>query len=226
MIYKLERGVIMDIVYEHRTYGYGRVSTKGQSEERQIESLIKYVPDARNIYIDKKSGKDFERVEYLAMKKEIRPGDTLYIHELDRLGRNKQLILDELKYYKEKRVVVKILNIPSTLTDYSSLKNDELQRSLMETMNNVIIEVMAIMAEQERINIVKRTREGIAVARQKGKRLGRPPVTLPDTWDADMQAWREGKVSAVSLYRDKYKISKTVFYKLVKECYINGKFNH
>ena len=226
MIYKLERGVIMDIVYEHRTYGYGRVSTKGQSEERQIESLIKYVPDARNIYIDKKSGKDFERVEYLAMKKEIRPGDTLYIHELDRLGRNKQLILDELKYYKEKRVIVKILNIPSTLTDYSSLKNDELQRSLMETMNNVIIEVMAIMAEQERINIVKRTREGIAVARQKGKRLGRPPVTLPDTWDADMQAWREGKVSAVSLYRDKYKISKTVFYKLVKECYINGKFNH
>ena len=216
----------MDIVYEHRTYGYGRVSTRGQSEERQIESLIKYVPDARNIYIDKKSGKDFERVEYLAMKKEIRPGDTLYIHELDRLGRNKQLILDELKYYKEKRVVVKILNIPSTLTDYSSLKNDELQRSLMETMNNVIIEVMAIMAEQERINIVKRTREGIAVARQKGKRLGRPPVTLPDTWDADMQAWREGKVSAVSLYRDKYKISKTVFYKLVKECYINGKFNH
>ena len=216
----------MDIVYEHRTYGYGRVSTKGQSEERQIESLIKYVPDARNIYIDKKSGKDFERVEYLAMKKEIRPGDTLYIHELDRLGRNKQLILDELKYYKEKRVVVKILNIPSTLTDYSSLKNDELQRSLMETMNNVIIEVMAIMAEQERINIVKRTREGIAVARQKGKRLGRPPVTLPDTWDADMQAWREGKVSAVSLYRDKYKISKTVFYKLVKEYYINGKFNH
>ena len=226
MIYKLERGVIMDIVYEHRTYGYGRVSTRGQSEERQIESLIKYVPDVRNIYIDKKSGKDFERVEYLAMKKEIRPGDTLYIHELDRLGRNKQLILDELKYYKEKRVVVKILNIPSTLTDYSSLKNDELQRSLMETMNNVIIEVMAIMAEQERINIVKRTREGIAVARQKGKRLGRPPVTLPDTWDADMQAWREGKVSAVSLYRDKYKISKTVFYKLVKECYINGKFNH
>ena len=216
----------MDIVYEHRTYGYGRVSTKGQSEERQIESLIKYVPDARNIYIDKKSGKDFERVEYLAMKKEIRPGDTLYIHELDRLGRNKQLILDELKYYKEKRVVVKILNIPSTITDYSSLKNDELQRSLMETMNNVIIEVMAIMAEQERINIVKRTREGIAVARQKGKRLGRPPVTLPDTWDADMQAWREGKVSAVSLYRDKYKISKTVFYKLVKEYYINGKFNH
>ena len=216
----------MDIVYEHRTYGYGRVSTRGQSEERQIESLIKYVPDARNIYIDKKSGKDFERVEYLAMKKEIRPGDTLYIHELDRLGRNKQLILDELKYYKEKRVVVKILNIPSTLTDYSSLKNDELQRSLMETMNNVIIEVMAIMAEQERINIVKRTREGIAVARQKGKRLGRPPVTLPDTWDADMQAWREGKVSAVSLYRDKYKISKTVFYKLVKEYYINGKFNH
>ena len=226
MIYKLERGVIMDIVYEHRTYGYGRVSTRGQSEERQIESLIKYVPDARNIYIDKKSGKDFERVEYLAMKKEIRPGDTLYIHELDRLGRNKQLILDELKYYKEKRVIVKILNIPSTLTDYSSLKNDELQRSLMETMNNVIIEVMAIMAEQERINIVKRTREGIAVARQKGKRLGRPPVTLPDTWDADMQAWREGKVSAVSLYRDKYKISKTVFYKLVKEYYINGKFNH
>ena len=216
----------MAIVYEHRTYGYGRVSTKGQSEERQIESLMKYVPDVRNIYIDKKSGKDFEREQYNLMKGQIRPGDTLYIHELDRLGRNKVLILQELEYYRDHKVVVRILNVPSTLTDYSNLGDDTLQRSLIEAMNKMLIEVLAIMAEQERINIVKRTREGIAVARQKGKRLGRPPVTLPDTWDADMQAWREGKVSAVSLYRDKYKISKTVFYKLVKEYYINGKFNH
>lgn len=203
--------------YEFRTYGYGRVSTKEQNEERQKESLKRYVPDERNIYIDKKSGKDFDREEYQTLKGQVRRGDTLYIHELDRLGRNKKMILEELKFFRKKGVVVRILNVPSTLVDYSSLgKDDSLQRSLLEAMNKMLIEVLSIMAEQERLNIVKRTREGLEVARAKGKRFGRPPLQKPETWDEDMKEWQNGSISAVSLYRDKYKISKSAFYQLVR----------
>ena len=171
--------------YEFRVYGYGRVSTKEQNEERQKDSLKRYVPDERNIYIDKKSGKDMDREQYQLLKGQVRRGDTLYIHELDRLGRNKKLILEELKWFQEKGVVVRILNVPSTLTDYSALGNDTLQRSLLEAMNKMLIEVLAIMAEQERVNIVKRTKEGLEVARAKGKRFGRPPLQKPETWDED-----------------------------------------
>ena len=203
--------------YEFRVYGYGRVSTKEQNEERQKESLKRYVPDERNIYIDKKSGKDFDREEYQTLKGQVRRGDTLYIHELDRLGRNKKMILEELKFFRKKGVVVRILNVPSTLVDYSSLgKDDSLQRSLLEAMNKMLIEVLSIMAEQERLNIVKRTREGLEVARAKGKRFGRPPLQKPETWDEDMKEWQNGSVSAVSLYRDKYKMSKSAFYQLVR----------
>ena len=92
-------GVLLMVDYEFRTYGYGRVSTKEQNEERQKESLKRYVPDERNIYIDKKSGKDFDREEYQTLKGQVRRGDTLYIHELDRLGRNKKMILEELKFF-------------------------------------------------------------------------------------------------------------------------------
>ena len=194
--------------YEFRVYGYGRVSTKEQNEERH--------PDERNIYIDKKSGKDMDREQYQLLKGQVRRGDTLYIHELDRLGRNKKLILEELKWFQEKGVVVRILNVPSTLTDYSALGNDTLQRSLLEAMNKMLIEVLAIMAEQERVNIVKRTKEGLEVARAKGKRFGRPPLQKPETWDEDMKEWQNGSISAVSLYRDKYKISKSAFYQLVR----------
>ena len=202
--------------YEFRVYGYGRVSTKEQNEERQKESLKRYVPDERNIYIDKKSGKDMDREQYQLLKGQVRRGDTLYIHELDRLGRNKKLILEELKWFQEKGVVVRILNVPSTLTDYSALGNDTLQRSLLEAMNKMLIEVLAIMAEQERVNIVKRTKEGLEVARAKGKRFGRPPLVKPETWEEDMQNWRNGSISAVSLYRDKYQMSKSAFYQLVR----------
>ena len=129
---------------------------------------------------------------------------------------DKKLILQELKWFQEHGVVVRILNVPSTLADYSALGDGSLQRSLLEAMNKMLIEVLAIMAEQERLNIVKRTREGLEVARAKGKRFGRPPLVKPETWEEDMQNWRNGSVSAVSLYRDKYRMSKSAFYQLVR----------
>ena len=201
---------------ENIILGYGRVSSKDQNPDRQIESLKRYVPNVRDIYIDKKSGKDFEREEYKKMKDRLRAGDTVYIHEFDRLGRNKEQILAELKDFKERGVTVRILNVPSTLSDFSALGNDDLQRSLIIAMNNMLIEVLAIMAENERKTILRRQREGLEAAKKKGVKLGRPAVKKPISWDEDMAAWAAGSVTAVSLYRDKYKISKSAFYKLVK----------
>ena len=201
---------------ENIILGYGRVSSKDQNPDRQIESLKRYVPNERDIYIDKKSGKDFEREEYKKMKDRLRAGDTVYIHEFDRLGRNKEQILAELKDFKDRGVSVRILNVPSTLSDFSALGNDDLQKALIAAMNNLLIEVLAIMAENERKTILRRQREGLEAAKKKGVKLGRPSVKKPASWDEDMAAWAAGSVSAVSLYRDKYKISKSAFYKLVK----------
>lgn len=201
---------------ENIILGYGRVSSKDQNPDRQIESLKRYVPNERDIYIDKKSGKDFEREEYKKMKDRLRAGDTVYIHEFDRLGRNKEQILAELKDFKERGVTVRILNVPSTLSDFSALGNDDLQKALITAMNNMLIEVLAIMAENERKTILRRQREGLEAAKKKGVKLGRPAVKKPISWDEDMAAWAAGSVTAVSLYRDKYKISKSAFYKLVK----------
>ena len=201
---------------ENIILGYGRVSSKDQNPDRQIESLKRYVPNERDIYIDKKSGKDFEREEYKKMKDRLRAGDTVYIHEFDRLGRNKEQILAELKDFKDRGVSVRILNVPSTLSDFSALGNDDLQKALIAAMNNLLIEVLAIMAENERKTILRRQREGLEAAKKKGVKLGRPAVKKPISWDEDMAAWAAGSVTAVSLYRDKYKISKSAFYKLVK----------
>lgn len=201
---------------ENIILGYGRVSSKDQNPDRQIESLKRYVPNVRDIYIDKKSGKDFEREEYKKMKDRLRAGDTVYIHEFDRLGRNKEQILAELKDFKERGVTVRILNVPSTLSDFSALGNDDLQKALITAMNNMLIEVLAIMAENERKTILRRQREGLESAKKKGVKLGRPSVKKPITWDEDMKAWAAGNVTAVALYRDKYKMSKSAFYKLVK----------
>ena len=202
---------------ENIILGYGRVSSKDQNPDRQIESLKRYVPNERDIYIDKKSGKDFEREEYKKMKDRLRAGDTVYIHEFDRLGRNKEQILAELKDFKERGVTVRILNVPSTLSDFSALGNDDLQKALITAMNNMLIEVLAIMAENERKTILRRQREGLEAAKKKGVKLGRPAIKKPLTWDEDIKAWEAGEVTAVSLYREKYKMSKAVFYKLVKD---------
>jgi len=100
-------------------FGYVRVSSKDQNEERQVKALIDYCKELKseNIYIDKQSGKDFNRTSYQELKKRLREGDTLIIKELDRLGRNKEMIKEELKYFKDNKIRVKILNIPTTLVE-------------------------------------------------------------------------------------------------------------
>lgn len=198
---------------DNKIFGYVRVSSKDQHVDRQIESLKRYVSEERDILIDKLSGKDFARPGYQALKNMVREGDTIYIHEMERLGRNKAEIKNELEYFKNKGVFVRILNLPTTLIDYTQF-DSKLQKTLMEMVNNILIEVLATMAETERDNIRKRQREGIDVAHKKGIKFGRPSKDFPSCWKEDKKRWEAGEVTAVSLMQ-KYGMASSTFYKKV-----------
>lgn len=153
-----------------RKFGYARVSTKEQNLNRQIHELKKYVKQ-EDIFMDLQSGKDFERLQYKKLKEEVCPGDEIYVMSIDRLGRNKQLIKEELQYFQKHGVILHILNFPQTLIN----TEDERQKSIMDLVTNLLIEVFAFMAEEERKMIRERQAEGIAVWRRTGQtKTGRP----------------------------------------------------
>lgn len=144
-----------------RVYGYVRVSSREQNEERQIQALTHFGVDTENIIVDKKSGKDLEREGYASLKKYVlRKGDTLVIKELDRLSRNKADIKKELEYFQEHGIRVKILDIPTTLVEFQ-----EEQMWVIEMINSILIEVLGSIAEAERLKIRQRQAEGIEAAK-------------------------------------------------------------
>ncbi|PQZ45663.1 resolvase [Bacillus sp. MYb209] len=192
-------------------FGYMRVSTKEQNLDRQYEALKGYVTDEDYIYSDKASGKDMEREGFKNMLKAMRKGDTLYIKSIDRLGRNKELIKEYLQQFKNKGIRVKIIDIPTTMQDRPSE-----EEWVIDMINNIIIEVYTSMAEQERQNIKQRQAEGIAVAKEKGKHLGRPVMELPKEWDKLYKEWKAGKITALA-FMDAIGMKKATFYKKVKE---------
>ena len=138
-----------------KRYFYGRISSKDQNLARQLESARQY-KDIDRVFKDKQSGKDFNREDYLKMKAILERGDEVIVHSLDRLGRNKEGIKEELAYFKENGIIVRILDVPTTMIEYP-----EGQEWLMDMVNNILIEVLGAFAEQERENIRKRQREGI-----------------------------------------------------------------
>ena len=201
-------------------YGYCRVSTKEQNIDRQVNSLIKYGVPAENIKFDKQSGKDFNRENYQRLRNEIlRAGDTLVVKELDRLGRNKELLKEELDYFKKKGVRVKILNIPTTLMDIPVG-----QDWVIDMINNIIIEVLGAVAEEERKKIKTRQAEGIAVAKEKGVKFGRPKVDFPPLWAEIYSKYKNKEISGVEAMKI-LNLKKTTFYKLVKEYERNSCIN-
>lgn len=192
-------------------FGYIRVSTKEQNLDRQFMALQSYVTDEKYIYSDKASGKDMEREGFQNMLKAMREGDTLYIKSIDRLGRNKQQIKDYLEYFKKEGIRVKIIDLPTTMQDVPAG-----QEWVIDMINNIIIEVYTSIAQQERETIRQRQREGIDVAKSKGKHLGRPVMELPKEWDKLYKEWKDGKIKAVE-FMDKVDMKKATFYKKVKE---------
>ncbi|MDU6482972.1 MAG: recombinase family protein [Paeniclostridium sordellii] len=187
--------------------GYCRVSTNEQNLDRQIESLKKY--GCEKIYCDKATGKNFNRPEYIKLKDAIRAGDTLVVHEFDRLGRNKKLTLKEIQYFKDIQVRLVALNLPTTQLD----TNDNL---MLETINNIIIELYTMMAQDEIEKREKRQKEGIKIALEKGVRFGRHKVEYPKEWDSIIELVDNKVISNIKAM-EILGLKKTTYYKLLKE---------
>ncbi len=196
---------------EGRVLAYARVSSKEQNLDRQIEQLKQYVSE-ENILTDKASGKDLDRPAYKALKGALglREGDTLIITSLDRLSRNKSDMKNELQWFKDHGVRVKVLDLPTSLIEVP-----EGQEWIIEMVENILIEVIASIAEQERETIRKRQQEGIIAARAKGKHLGRPKKTIPQEFPEVYNRWKDGKITAVSAMR-RLGMSSSSFYRAVR----------
>ena len=189
------------------TYGYHRTSTKEQHLDRGLLEIRRHCEmthlELTDIFTDQMTGKKFDRPEYQFLKKRIQPGDILIITELDRLGRNKAEILKELQYYKERKVIVRILEIPTTLIDYSSMDNS-LASLMMETINNMLVEMYAVLAQAEIEKKEKRQREGIAAKKLRGEwdDYGRPAVMSRDNFAAAYARVEAGEITPTELRRE------------------------
>lgn len=197
---------------EHKSFAYARVSSRDQNLARQLENLKQYVPDNRDIFVDKQSGKNTDRPGLQLLMHALRSGDTVYLHSLDRLGRNKEDIKNILRALKEKKVFVRILDLPTSMVT----TNDEVTGATLEMVNNLLIEVLGYVAEMERRNIRKRQEEGIEIAREKGIKFGRKKLAWPETWEEDYNHWKKKECTAMSLIK-KYGWNSTSFYRKVKE---------
>lgn len=174
-----------------KVYGYARVSSSGQNLSRQIIELKQYVQE-ENIITDKQSGKDLERPGYQALKGALglRHGDVLYIKSLDRLSRNKRDIKNELQWFRNHGIRLKVLDIPTTMVQV-----DEGQEWIVEMVTNILIEVLSSVAEEERRTIRQRQREGIEAAHAAGKKFGRPIKEYPIQWELYYRQYRDGVIT-------------------------------
>ncbi len=195
---------------ESRTYYYARVSSKEQNLDRQIEAFMALGADERDIITDKESGKDINRTGYTALKNAmLRRDDTLVVKSLDRLSRNKSDIKNELQFFKDNGIRLKVIDLPTTMMDLPKG-----QEWVFDMVNNILIEVLGTIAEQERESIRKRQAEGIEAAKKNGKKLGRPALEFPENWEEVFTSWKNGEITAkVAMERTNTK--RTSFYKLV-----------
>ena len=198
---------------ETREWFYGRVSTSHQNLSRQLAKFKELGADERQIITDKESGKDFNRQGYLALKNQLlRDGDTLTVCSLDRLGRNKAQIKEELEYFKQHNIRLKVLDIPTTLIDFP-----QGQAWVCEMVNNILIEVLGSIAQHERECIRARQADGIAEAKKNpAVKFGRPKAEKPANWNDVITRWQNGEIKAVDAMEE-LKMPKATFYKLVKE---------
>lgn len=196
---------------DSRTYYYARVSSKEQNLDRQIAAFKALGAQEREIITDKESGKDLNRAGYMALKNAmLRRGDTLVVKSLDRLSRNKRDIKNELQFFKDNGIRLKVIDLPTTMMELP-----EGQEWVFEMVNNILIEVLGTIAEQERETIRKRQAEGIESAKAKGKKLGRPALVFPPNWNEVYSAWKAGEITAKTAM-EQTDTKRTSFYKLVR----------
>ncbi len=199
--------------------GYHRTSTTDQHLDRGIKEIENFCEKnnlklSRKIFTDQQTGKNFNRPRYTVMKEDVlEPGDTLIITELDRLGRNKEDTLKELRYYKDHNIRVMILEIPTTLIDFSSMDNS-IATLVLNAINNMLIEMYAVMAQAEIEKKEKRQREGIAAMKERGEwdNYGRPRKISKDQFANAFSLVEDGKLRNVDLMR-KLNLSEATFYR-------------
>ncbi|MED1287456.1 recombinase family protein, partial [Bacillus mycoides] len=188
---------------------YIRVSSKEQNEGRQLEAMRKLGIHERDIFIDKQSGRTFQREQYQILKKMLRRGDILYIHSLDRFGRNKSAILEEWKDITQNiQAHIVVLDMP--LLDTTKYKD-----SIGQLITDLVLQILSWLSEEERIKIKTRQREGIDLAKKQGKHLGRPKVEITDEFIQAYQEWKDRKISAVEAMK-RSGMPNTTFYRMVK----------
>lgn len=179
-----------------KTYGYVRVSTREQNEDRQMIALREIGVSAQNIYLDKQSGKDFNRPQYKKLLRKLKKDDLLYIKSIDRLGRNYEEIQQQWRILtKEKNVDIAVLDMP--------LLDTRRGKDLMGTfLSDIVLQVLSFVAENERTNIRQRQAEGIAAAKARGVKFGRPPRALPENFHSVYQRWKNGKITGTQAARE------------------------
>ena len=191
-------------------YFYARVSTKEQNLARQLD-VAKSYKNVDKVFCDKQSGKDFDRIEYMKLKECLVAGDEVIVKSLDRLGRNKEQTKEEIKWFKENGIALRILNLPTSLIDYQG------QEWIMDMVNNILIEVLASYAEQERVEIKLRQAEGIAAKKASGNwdDYGRPSKEIPD-FEKFLKKQKDGELSVVECCKA-LGISRATWYNRLKE---------
>ena len=199
-------------------YFYARVSSKDQNLDRQLEAAKAY-KNIDRVFSDKQSGKNFDRPAYIEMKSVVKPGDEVVVKELDRLGRDKDGIKEEIKWFKDNGVVLRILNVPTTLIDFQG------QDWIAEMVNNILIEVMGAMAQNEREKIRERQREGIdampivggkRVSSKTGNAIGRANKVSEDAFQKFLEKNKKGEMSVSECCRE-LGISRTAWYNRIAE---------
>lgn len=177
-------------------YGYIRVSSRNQNEDRQLIALKEIGVADRNIYLDKQSGKDFDRPQYKKLLRKMKKDDLLYIKSIDRLGRNYEEIQQQWRLLtKEKGIDIVALDMP--------LLDTRRGKDLMGTfLSDIVLQVLSFVAENERINIRQRQAEGIAAAKAKGIRFGRPPQPLPENFHSAYQRWKQGDITGTAAAKE------------------------
>ena len=199
------------ITRSSRTYYYARVSTTEQNLDRQFDVFRSLGADDRDIITDKQSGKNLDRNGYMALKNAVlRPNDTLVIKSLDRLSRNKMDIKNELQYFKDNNIRLKVIDLPTTMLDLPAE-----QSWVIDMVNNILIEVLSSIAEQEYHTIHERQRSGIDAAKSKGVHLGRPPLQKPENWGIVIAEYRAANITAKQA-TTQLNLKKSSFYKLLK----------
>lgn len=191
-------------------YGYVRVSSPDQNEDRQMIAMEAMEIPKENIFWDKKSGKDFDRPMYKKMLRKLKPNDTLYIKSIDRLGRNYTEILEQWRILtKEKKVDIVVMDMP--------LLDTRRGKDLMGTLiADLVLSLLSYVSESERHNIRSRQKEGIEAAKQKGVRFGRPATPVPEGFDAVYNLWAAKKITA-SEAAEMCNLKRSTFYYKAKQ---------